>query len=209
MASAAGRTDDHAGGIDDDDTVEGHIENRVVARVGVAGIQFRFLAGAHFVLERGGAFRGLPHFRDAAQARHHEEQIFEDDPRRVFEPAPLAGDEDAVHRLRPEHSAQHVIERDHDGGWYQHLPVTIESQERQRAKDVEVRLDAAAGQVNQQRAHQHLRDGDDVARRPLAGTEPSEQGGEDADNAAEDDRGPDERMGAALGARPGQRRDPQ
>ena len=107
----------------------------------------------------------LAHFRDAAQARHDEEQIFEDDPRRVFEPAPLAGDEHAIHRLRPEDAAQHVIERDDDGGRNQDAPVTIESEERQRAEDVEVRLDAAAGQVDQQRAHQHLRDGDDVARR--------------------------------------------
>jgi hypothetical protein len=127
----------------------------------------------------------------------------------VLEPAPIAGDEDAIDRLRPEHAAQHVIERDHDGGGNQNFPVTIEREERQRAKDVEVRLDAAARQVNQQRAHQHLRDGDDVARRQLAGAEPSEQRGEDADDAAEDDRGPDVRMSAALGARPGQRRDPQ
>ena len=169
----------------------------------------RFLAGAHFVLERGGALRGLPHFRDAAQARHDQEQVFEDDPRGVFEPAPLAGDEHAVDRLRPEHAAQHVIERDDDGGRNQHPPVAIEREERERAEDVEVRLDAAAGQVDQQRAHQHLRDGDDVARRQLAGAEPAEQRRENADDAAEDDRGPHVRVRAALRAFPGQRRDPQ
>ena len=153
-----------AGRIDHHHAVERHVENGVVARGGVARLGLRFLAGAHFVFERGGAFGGLAHLGDAAHARHHEEDVFEHHPGRVLEPAPLAGDHHAVDRLRPEHAAQHVIERDDDGGRNQHAPVAIEREEGERAEDVEVRFDAAAGQVDQQRAHQHLRHGDDVAR---------------------------------------------
>ena len=61
-----------------------------------------------------------------------------------------------------------VIERDDDRRRDEHPPVAVEREERQRAEDVEVRFDAAAGQVDEQRAHQHLRDGDGVARRRAA-----------------------------------------
>ncbi len=71
----------------------------------------------------------------------------------------------AVHRLRPEDAAQHVIERDHHRCRNQDAPVAIEGEERERSEDVKVRLDASAGQVDEQRAHQHLRDGNRVAGR--------------------------------------------
>ena len=44
----------------------------------------------------------------------------------------------------------------HDGGRDQDLPVTIRRQERERTKDVEVSLDPAPPEVDQQRTHQHL-----------------------------------------------------
>ena len=137
------------------------------------GVVLRLLPGSHFLFERRGAFRPLAHLRGAPQAGHDQKHVFEDDPGRVLYPAPLARDHHAVHRLRPEQAAQHVVERDHDRGRNQHAPVAIEREEGERSEDVEVRLDATAGQVDEQRAHQHLRDGDGVARRQLDRTQAS------------------------------------
>ena len=123
----------------------------------------------------------LPHLATLRRHDDDEEDVLEDHPGRVLQPAPLAGDEHAVDRLRPEHAAQHVIERHDDRRRDQDAPVAIERQERQRAEDVEVRFDAAAGEVDQQRAHQHLRDGDRVARRRPAGPQQAEQRREQAD----------------------------
>ena len=102
-----------------------------------------------------------------------------------------------------------MIERDHHRRRDQHPPVAIEREERERSEDVKVGLDASAGQVDEQRAHQHLRDGDGVARRGLARPQDGEQRREQADEAAEHDRRPDVQVDAADGARPRQRRDPQ
>ena len=143
----------------------------------------------------------------AAHARHDEEHVLEDDPGGVLEPAPLAGDDHAVDRLRPEQAAQRMVERDHDGRGHEHPPVAIEREERQRSEDVEVRLDAATGQVNQQRAHQHLRRRDDVARRRISGPPHREQRRKDADRAAQQHRRPDVHVNLARRARPGLRRD--
>ncbi len=54
-------------------------------------------------------------------------------------------------------------------------PVAIEREAGQRAEDVEVRFDAAAGDVDQQGANQHLADADDVARGERAAAEPDHQ----------------------------------
>ena len=43
-----------------------------------------------------------------------QEDVLEDHPGGVLQPAPLAGNQDAVDRLRPEDAAQQVIERDDD-----------------------------------------------------------------------------------------------
>ena len=107
------------------------------------------------------------------------------------------------------YAAQHVIQRDDDGGGNQHAPVAIEREERQRAEDVEVRFDAAAGEVDEQRAHQHLRRRNRVARGRQARPEQAEQRRKQTDEAAEDDRGPHVKVRAAGRARPGERRDPQ
>ncbi len=144
----------------------------------------------------------------AADALHHQEHIFEPDPGRMFEPAPLARHEHAVDRLRPEDAAQQVIERDHDGGRDEDAPVAIKRQERQRAEHVEMRFDAAAGQEDEQRAHQHLRGGDNVACGEQARTKICEQRGKHADGAAEEHRRPDVDVRLARRAVPGERRDP-
>jgi hypothetical protein len=65
----------------------------------------------------------------------------------------------------PERAAEEVIGH-HDGrADDQDLPVAVEGQEGERAEDVEMGLDSPAGQVDQQRADEHLGDGHDVACR--------------------------------------------
>ena len=68
-----------------------------------------------------------------------------------------------------------MIQRDDDRGRNQHPPIPVEGQERERAEDMEVRFDASARQVNQERAHQHLSDRNDVAGRRKAGSEHRQQ----------------------------------
>ena len=169
----------------------------------------RLLARAHLLLEGGGAQRVVLQLDAAAAARHDQEHVLEGDPGDVLEPAPLAGDQHAVDRLRPEHAAEEMIGGDHRGGRNQHAPVAIEREKRQRAEDVEMRFEAPAAEVNQQRAHQHLRAGDRVARRRLAGTKHGERRGEQADRAAEENGRPDVHVRAADRAVPGERRHPQ
>ena len=167
------------------------------------------LTGPHFLFEGRRAFRPLAHLRGAPEAGDDEEDVFEDDPGGVLDPAPLARDQHAVHRLRPEDPAQHVVERDHHRRWNQHAPVAVEREERERPEDMKVGLDSSAGQVNEQCAHQHLRDGDRVAREGLTRPQHGEQGWKQGDQAAEHDGRPDVQVDGADGTGPCQRRHPQ
>ena len=103
---------------------------------------------------------------DALPAGPDQEDVLEDDPAGVLQPAPVAR---RRARRRPTAARSsprsEVVGGDDRRGGDQHAPVAVEGQEGQRAEDVEVRLDAAAGQVDQQGAHEHLADGDGVARR--------------------------------------------
>ena len=92
-----------------------------------------------------------------------------------------------------------MVERDDDRRRNEHAPVAVEREERERAEDVEVRFDAAAGQMDQQRAHQHLRHGHGVPRRREARAEQREQRRRKADDAADDDGGPHVQVRAADG----------
>ena len=97
------------------------------------------------------AFGALPHLGEAALARDDEEDVLEDHPGRVLDPAPLASDEDAVDRLRPEDAAYHVIKADDVSGWDEYPPIPIKGEKGQRAKDMEMGLDSAPGKVDEQR----------------------------------------------------------
>ena len=57
----------------------------------------------------------VPHLAHAAPDGDEQESVFEEDPARVFEPAPVTNREHAVDRLGPEHPAQEVV-RGHDDG---------------------------------------------------------------------------------------------
>ena len=195
--------------IHQDHAIQRHIENGVGARLAAPGVHLRLLSRASLLFERRGAIGGLAHFGHAATAGDDQEDVLENHPRRMLDPAPLAGHHNPVHRLRPEDSAQHVIERDDNRRRNQHAPVAIEREERKRAEDVEMGFDAPACQVDEQRAHQHLGGRNRVARRRPAGPEQREQRGKQTDQAAEDDRCPDVKVRAARRAGPRERRDPE
>src|SRR5207249_1031168 len=93
-------------------------------------------------------------------SRGDEEHVLEDDPAGVFEPAPFGAAEHAVYRLRPEETPDQMVHRDYRRGRDQHPPVAVKGQEGQGAEDVEMTLDAAAGQVNEQGSEEHLAGGD-------------------------------------------------
>jgi hypothetical protein len=62
--------------------------------------------------------------------------------------------------------------------------------------------------MNQQRAHQHLRDRDGVARRRTAGAGHAEDRGKQADDAADEDRRPHVHVRRVCAAFPRERRYP-
>ena len=200
---------DTPGFVDQDDAIQSDVENGVVAGLRISRVVLRLLACANLALERRRPVGGVPHLRDAATAGDEKKHVLEQHPGGVLEPPPLAGDHHAVDRLRPEDPAQQVIERHDDCRRNQHPPVAIERQEGQRAEDVKVGLDPPTGQMNEQGAHQHLRDRDDVAGRRQAWPEQSEERRKQADDSAEDDRCPDVQVGPADWSVPRQRRHPQ
>ena len=144
----------------------------------------------------------VAHLAHAAPDGDEKEGVLEEDPSRVFEPAPVAHREYAVDRLRPEHSAQEVVGGHDDGGRDEHPPVPVEGKEGQRAEDVEMRLQTPPREVYEERRHQHLRGRDDVAGRVLARPQYGQHDGEEAQGAAEEDRDPDVDVSLTGRARP-------
>ena len=145
-----------------------------------------------------------------SHAAEDQENVLEDHPECVFEPAPVEIDRPhPVDRLRPVRAAQELVEPDHHRRGDEHAPVPVERQERQRAEDVEMHLRPPAGQVDEQGGKQHLPDRDGVAgevrtRVPEdkedrhAREHPAEHGGgEDFD--ADEAQVRDGRVGAAPG----------
>jgi hypothetical protein len=96
---------------------------------------------------------------------------------------------------------------DDGGGRDEHPPVAVEREERERAEDVEVGLDAAAREMYEQRRHQHLPGGYRVARRGRAGVAQRERDRQQVDRAAEKDRRPDVEVNLTRLPDPGARRD--
>ena len=97
--------DDTPGLVHQNDAVQRHVENRVVARLAVSRVDLRLLAGPDLLLERRRPVGRFAQVHRAPQAGDDEKDVFEDDPGRVLEPAPLAGDHHAIDRLRPKSRA--------------------------------------------------------------------------------------------------------
>jgi hypothetical protein len=62
-----------------------------------------------------------------------------------------------------------MVERDHDCGGNEYSPVAIEGEEHQRAEYLEVRLDAAAHQMNRHSGREHWAGGNAVMGDAAAG----------------------------------------
>jgi hypothetical protein len=186
--------------VDGDDAIEGRAYDRRAARF--AGLDTREVQLHRLAVgfEQGPLIRQrLTHVPRFA-AGPDQEHVRERDPAGMFEPAPWVRRRNAVDRHRQVCAAQVVIEDDGDRRGDQHAGIAIEREAGERAEDVEMRFDAAAGDVDQQGADQHLADADDVPRGEGAAAEPDHQDRREGDGRTEHQRGDDVRMEAALGA---------
>ena len=76
-----------------------------------------------------------------------------------------------------------MVSRHNYGRRDEDSPVPIKSQKRERTKNVKVRLDAAPGQVDQQRRSQHLRHGDGMSGQRAARLPPNQEHGKTGNRA--------------------------
>ena len=136
--------------------------------------------------------------RRGADAMDVEHDVLEHHPAGVLERTPHRGDADAEDRRRPQDAADDVIDEHHERRGHQHLRVAVHREEGQRSEDVEVGLDAAAGEMDQKGADGHLADGDDMAGESPPGRDIRQVGGQRADQSADHDRDPDVRMDRPL-----------
>src|SRR5690242_2295464 len=87
----------------------------------------------------------------------------------------------------------------------EYSPISVKCQKGQRAEDMEVSFDATAGQVNQQRGHQHLRGCDYIARRLCTRELEGQDDRKETNRPAEEDRSPNVDMCLTGGAPPRER----
>ena len=160
------------------------------------------------LLERGQSARALPHQPGARRHRGQEEDVFEGDPAGVLEPAPAARVRDSVNRFRPEQASQQVIRRNDQAADEDRLGVAVEGKERQGPEDVEMGLDPPARQVDEENRREHLAYGDTLAGHERPRLSKNEDDGENGNQAAQNDGGPDVRMKARGKALPAPRRRP-
>ncbi len=159
------------------------------------------------LLELGLAEGDLPHLDDALEAGAEEHRVLEEDPARVLEPAPVALRRDPEDGEREVDAAQDVVDGDDDGRREEDLPVAVEGDEGERAEDVEVCLDPAAREVDEERRHHHLGGGDHVARDRPALAQDRDRDREERDRPSEEDRGEDVDVDRRLGPAPRPGRD--
>jgi len=92
---------------------------------------------------------GKPHhLLEALDDRDNKEDILEDHPSHVFDPAPGLDYIDSIDVHRRQHPEQAVMNRGHRGGGDQHAPIAVKGQQGEPAKDVKMSLDPAAGHVD-------------------------------------------------------------
>jgi hypothetical protein len=148
-------------------------------RVLIAGLQSRRSVGDE------------THFVDAAEARNNQKNIFKDHPTCMFHGSPWAGTEHPVDRVRPIDASEEVVERDYDRGWNQNPPISIKRQDNERAEDVKMGFDAAAGHPDEKGGHEHLGHGHHVPGHDGARPHSCHPYRKKTDRAAHEDGGPD------------------
>src|ERR1051326_2235721 len=94
------------------------------------------------------AFSNLIHFADAVANGDCQKDHFKSHPPRMFDRPPWAGIKHAIDGLRPVKPAEHVIEVNYNRTGHQTPPIAIEGEDCQGTEDVEMRLDAAARDVD-------------------------------------------------------------
>lgn len=105
----------------------------------------------------------------AVLAGDEEENVLEDNPRRMFDPAVRTRHADAEDRFGPIDSPKEVVERQKDRGRDQHGPIAIKGEKCQRTEHVKVGFDPSAADVDEQRRKEHLSDCNHVTRDQAAG----------------------------------------
>ena len=111
----------------------------------------RFLDARLAFFELGLALGEQPRHDTALADSDEQRDVLDDDPSPVLQEAPPLWIGHAVNRLGPDDPAREVIDRDDDGRGDEHWPVAVDGQERERGEYVEVRLDAAEREVDEQR----------------------------------------------------------
>ena len=143
----------------------------------------------------------------ALNAGPHQNDVFEDNPARVFQPTPICR-QHAVHRLRPVDAPKIVVGGDDHGGGDENAPIAIERQKRQGAEYVKMRFDPAARQMDQDSRSEHLGNGNRVTRDCLAWPIDRERNWKAVDDSRQEDRCPQMGMHVAVGDDPGLGRNP-
>ena len=171
-------------------------------RLGAPKIFFSALLVVVRIFQRGLPARDVRHFPDALLHGNPKNDVLKGDPADVFQRAPIAGRENAVDGLRPEHSAQGVIETRDDRRRHQYSPVAVESKKGKRTEDMEMCFNSPSAQVHKKRGHQHLRDRDNVASPRLAGVRGSEVNRQGGDRATKENCSDNVRVNLAARASP-------
>ncbi len=95
-----------------------------------------------------------------------------------------------------------MVESHHDGRDHEHSRIPIEREQRQRTEHMKVRFEASPRQMNEQRPHQHLRNGDRLPRHQLSGHHPRQRDRQADDRPAENQRGPNMNVDLTRSADP-------
>lgn len=100
-----------------------------------------------------------------------------------------------------------MIEGDGQDGGDKYAPIAVKGEKCEGAKDVEMRFNAAAREVNEEGRHQHLGDGDGVARRRSPGPSGGDDGRVEREDPAEKEGRPHVEMHGEVRTGPGAGRD--
>src|SRR5437879_5395072 len=87
-----------------------------------------------------------------------EKHVLKDDPAGVFQPAERARGYYPKHGFGPKEPPNEVVNGDYGRGCNEHPPIPINCQEGQRSENVEMCLDPAPGEMDEQSSEEHLGD---------------------------------------------------
>src|SRR5580692_8824295 len=142
-------------------------------------------------------------------AHDEKENILEEHPARVLNPAERVRSHRPEYRLRPIGAAQEMIKCHYNRCRDKHAPVPIKGEKREGAKNLEMGFYPSSGEVDQQCGCKHLSHGDDMAGNRLPRTQKNQQDRESGNGTSKEDRGKEMKMDRTDGSNPSERGDPQ